>query len=175
MPRAPQAVRCWREKPIGKTFCVSQSGCRACDRCPEQSDIDEDDARHEPLPAVHPDARMKASAWPSDPAAVAAGDPADRCEAMVSSAHAIRSAISCPEDARGAFLSLITGDFRTGGPAERNRGAVLLGFFDIFRIPDDAPLNGPYRGPQAAANQGTGSVCNWDSGRYSPSEFARTG
>src|ERR1700732_1578611 len=99
--------------------------------------------------------QMKASAWLSDPAAGAAGAPAKRCEAMVSSERAIRSAISCPEDAAGPFVA-DTGDFRTAA-RRAGRGPVLLDFFDIFCLPDDAPLTG-LTGGRKRGKSGTGRV-----------------
>jgi hypothetical protein len=50
----------------------------------------------------------------------------------------------------------------------------LLGFLVILGLPCGRTLNGPYGGPQAAQIR-VWQRCNWDRGRYSPREFARTG
>src|SRR5580693_5790183 len=98
---------------------------------------------------------MKASAWPSESAAEDAGDAAERCEAMVSSARAIRSAASRSEDATGRFAA-DSGDFRRPVRAA-GRDAVLVGFFVIFGLSDDAPLTG-LTGARKRRKSGSGSV-----------------
>jgi hypothetical protein len=59
---------------------------------------------------------------------------------MDSSARAIRSAVSPSVDAVGRFAA-VSGDF-SWAALEAAREAVLLGFFDILGLSDDAPLTG---------------------------------
>jgi hypothetical protein len=59
---------------------------------------------------------------------------------MVSSARAIRSSVACLGGAGGRFVAGFA-DFRW--PAlEAARDPVLLGFFDILGVPQDAPISG---------------------------------
>src|SRR6202012_2954381 len=116
--------------------------------------------------------QTKGSAFPSASAAEDGGEAAERCDAIDSSARAIRSEVSRSEEAAGS-LGAETGDFRW--PAlEAAREAVLLGFFDIFGLSDDAPLTG-LAGACKRPKRGAWQRCNWGRGRYSPREFARTG
>jgi hypothetical protein len=59
---------------------------------------------------------------------------------MASSASAILSAVSCLEAAAGRFAAAV-GNLRELA-LETARGLVLLGFFDILRVPDHAAISG---------------------------------
>src|SRR3981189_3637107 len=79
--------------------------------------------------------QMKALALPSESPPPAAGDAADRWEAMVSSARTILSVVSYSEAPAGRFVA-VGDDFRAA------RGLVFWGFFDICGVPDHAALSG---------------------------------
>ena len=63
---------------------------------------------------------------------------------MVSSARAIRSSVACFGGADGRFVAGFA-DFR-GPVPEAAREPVLLGFFDILGVPQDAPISGLAQG-----------------------------
>jgi preprotein translocase subunit YajC len=57
---------------------------------------------------------------------------------------------------------------------EAAREPVFRGFFDILWVPDKAPISGLLGGCKRRKSTGW-RRCNWERGRYSPREFARTG
>jgi hypothetical protein len=59
---------------------------------------------------------------------------------MASSASAMRTAVASLEGAGGRFVAVFA-TFR-GAALEVARAAVLLGFFDIFAVPDGAAITG---------------------------------
>jgi hypothetical protein len=59
---------------------------------------------------------------------------------MASSALAIRSAVASFADVAGRFVAVFASP--RGAAREVARAAVLLGFFDIFVVPDRAALSG---------------------------------
>jgi hypothetical protein len=83
---------------------------------------------------------MKASAFAINAVAEEAGVVAARCVTILSSARAIRSAAS-PSGASAGGLADSPGIFRCAGAAAL-WGAALRDFFDIFSLPDNAPLTG---------------------------------
>src|SRR5258708_39685512 len=91
---------------------------------------------------------------------------------MVSRARAILSVVSCSAGGAGRFVAVAC-DFRAG-TLEAARDTVLRGFFDILEVPDGAPISG-LTGRCKRSKSEVWQRCNWDRGRYSPREFARTG
>jgi len=80
----------------------------------------------------------------NEEAALDAGEAAARCATMDSSARAIRSSVACFGGEDGRFVAGFA-DFRWGA-REAAREPVLLGFFDILGVPDDAPISGLAQG-----------------------------
>ena len=86
---------------------------------------------------------------------------------MDSSACAIRSEVSRSEVAAGRFAA-VAGDLRRVALEAAREAvffavflAVLLGFFDIFGLPDHAPLTGlqgACKRAESGPNEGVGSV-----------------
>src|SRR5258708_40219571 len=116
--------------------------------------------------------QTKASALSNESLALTVGDAAARRVAMVSRARAILSVVSCSAGGAGRFVAVAC-DFRAG-TLEAARDTVLRGFFDILEVPDGAPISGLTRRCNPSKSE-VWQRCNWDRGRYSPREFARTG
>src|ERR1700733_15828920 len=134
MPRAPQSKALLAGRPSAKrsVFSIRMSRIRSMPLSrPISTRLTRGTGASRPSGC-----QTKASALPSDSAAEDFGDAAERCDAMDSSARAIRCAVSPSVDAVGRFAAP-PGVFRW--PAlEAAREAVLLGFFDIFGLSDDA-------------------------------------
>src|ERR1700761_9800786 len=60
---------------------------------------------------------------------------------MASSARAMRSSVACLGGCEGRFAAAVGG--LRGAAREAGREAVLVGFFDIFGVPDGAPITAP--------------------------------
>ena len=154
MPRAPQSSALLAGKPLAKrsVFSIRMSRIRSM---PLSRLISTRLTRG--TGASRPSGcQINASAWPSESAVEEALDAADRCAAMASSANAIRSA--APRSAAaGDRLVAAGGVFRCTALAPA-RAAALVGFFDIFGLPDAAPLTGLTGGRKRGQIEGSGGV-----------------
>src|SRR5258708_3332894 len=133
MPRAPHSNALLAGSPLAKraVFSISISRIRSIPLSrPRSTRLTRGTGASHPFGC-----QTKASALPNESLAPDAGEAADRCEAMTSSARAILSVVSCSEDAAGRFAAAIA-DFRG------RRGLVFRGFFAISGVPDPAAISG---------------------------------
>ena len=137
MPRAPQSSALFAGRPLANrsVFSIRMSRIRSMPLSrPRSTRLTRGTGANRPL-GCH----TKASAAANESSASGAGDPADSCAAMLSSARAIRSAPSFgDEDGRFAAAEADLAEPTFEAP----RAAVFRGLFDILGFPCDAPISG---------------------------------
>src|SRR5207253_2240634 len=142
MPRAPHSSALLAGSPLAKrtVFSIRMSRIRSIPLSrPRSTRLTRGTGASRPFGC-----QTKASALPKGSPAAGAGEAADSCVAMVSSARTILSAASFLVHGAGRFVAADC-DFREAA-LEAARGAVLLDFFGIFGVPDHAALSGLCRG-----------------------------
>src|SRR4051794_3914747 len=166
MPRAPQSSALLAGRPLAKrsVFSIKMSRRRSMPLSrPSSTRLTRGTGASRPL-GCH----MKASALASTSALETFGTLAESPAAIASSARMILSALSSLEAAGGRFVAASPALPRPGFAA--SRGPDLRGFFDIWWIPDQAPISG-LRKPCKPHKSMAWRRCNWAAGRYSPREI----
>src|SRR5437763_6748444 len=138
MPRAPHSSALFAGRPSAKrsVFSIRMSRIRSMPLSkPSSTRLTLGTGDSRPFGC-----QTKASVSARREAASAVGEAAERCAAIASSARAIRSSAPCFGDEAERFVAAFAD--LADLALEAARAPVFRGFFDIYGVPDDAPISG---------------------------------